>query len=61
MKKLFVLFICLFTLSTATYAREDRPIRVDQLPAKAQKFIKKFRLIMLTTGCRLSLTYRHKK
>ena len=42
MKKLFVLFICLFTLSTATYAREDRPIRVDQLPAKAQQFIKKY-------------------
>ena len=41
MKKLFVLFICLFTLSTATYAREDRPIRVDQRPAKAQQFIKK--------------------
>lgn len=42
MKKLLVLFVCLFTLSAVTYAKDDRPVNVNQLPVKSQQFIKKF-------------------
>lgn len=40
MKKLFVLFICLFALQTVVRADDDKPIQITQLPQKAQQFIK---------------------
>lgn len=40
MKKLVVLFACLFTLLTVARADDDKPIQVNQLPQTAQQFIK---------------------
>lgn len=42
MKKLFFLFVCLFTLQTVARADDDKPIQVNQLPQKAQLFIKQY-------------------
>ena len=42
MKKILVLFVCLFSLQTVVRADNDRPITVAQLPAAAQQFIKKY-------------------
>lgn len=42
MKKLVVLMLCLFTLSTVVMAGNDKPIRIDQLPQKAQQFLKTY-------------------
>lgn len=40
MKKLVVLFACLFSLLTVAHADDDKPIQVTQLPQVAQKFLK---------------------
>lgn len=40
MKKLVVLFVCLFTLTSVVRADSDKAIRTDQLPELAQQFIK---------------------
>ena len=40
MKKLLLLFVCLFTLQTIARADDDKPIQVSQMPQKAQQFIK---------------------
>lgn len=40
MKKLILLFACLFTLHVAVQADNDKPIQVNQLPQQAQQFIK---------------------
>lgn len=42
MKRLVVLLICLISLGTMSYAKEDRPIDPGQLPVKSQQFIKKY-------------------
>lgn len=42
MKKLFLLFVCLFTLQLALRADDDQPIQVNQLPEQAQLFIKQY-------------------
>lgn len=42
MKKMLLVLVALFTLSVSVQAVEDRPITVDQLPQKAQQFIKKY-------------------
>lgn len=40
MKRAFILFICLFTLSlTTVWARKDRVIQFSELPTTAQEFI----------------------
>ena len=39
-KKLLLLFVCLFTLQTIARADDDKPIPVSQMPQKAQQFIK---------------------
>ena len=39
MKKLFLLFVCLFSLSLASWAGHDKPIQVSELPKKAQEFL----------------------
>lgn len=39
MKKLLILFVCLFTLQTIARADDDKPIQVSQMPQKAQQFI----------------------
>ena len=36
MKKILALLVCLLTISTGVRADDDRPVRFDQLPAKAQ-------------------------
>lgn len=42
MKKLLVLFVCLFTMQAAkVWADDDRPVKVEQMPQQAQQFIKK--------------------
>ncbi len=40
MKKSFVLLVCLFALSLTACADKERPIEVNQLPARAQQFLK---------------------
>lgn len=40
MKKLLLLFACLFTLQSVVRADNDKPIQVNQLPQQAQQFIK---------------------
>ncbi|MCM1312739.1 MAG: PepSY-like domain-containing protein [Bacteroides sp.] len=42
MKKLLVLFVCLFTMQAVVWADDDRPIKVEQMPQQAQQFIKKY-------------------
>ena len=39
MKKLVLLLVCMFTMHTMVMADNDKPIQVNQLPAKAQTFI----------------------
>lgn len=39
MKKLVLLLVCMFTMHTMVMASNDKPIQVNQLPAKAQTFI----------------------
>ena len=41
MKKILALLVCLLTISTGVRADDDRPVRFDQLPAKAQAYVKK--------------------
>lgn len=40
MKKLVLLFVCLFTMQAAAWADDDKPIQVTQMPQRAQQFIK---------------------
>lgn len=40
MKKLLLVFMCLFTLQSVVRADNDKPIQVNQLPQQAQQFIK---------------------
>lgn len=40
MKKLLLLFVCLFTLQSVVRADNDKPVQVNQLPQQAQQFIK---------------------
>ena len=42
MKKILALLVCLLTISTGVCADDDRPVRFDQLPAKAQAYVKKY-------------------
>lgn len=42
MKRLITLSICLFIFLGFTRADDDKPISVEQLPAKAQEFIKQY-------------------
>lgn len=42
MKKLVLLLVCMFTMHTMVMADNDKPIQVNQLPAKAQTFIKTY-------------------
>ena len=39
MKKILALLVCLLTISTGVCADDDRPVRFDQLPAKAQAYV----------------------
>ena len=39
MKKLVLLLVCMFTMHTMVMADNDKPIQVNQLPAKAQTFL----------------------
>lgn len=39
MKKLVMLLVCMFAMHTMVMADNDKPIQVNQLPAKAQTFI----------------------
>lgn len=40
MKKLILLCACLFAANVAVQADNDKPIKVNQLPAKAQEFMR---------------------
>lgn len=40
MKKLLLLFMCLFTIQSVVKADDDKPVRIEQLPQSAQQFIK---------------------
>lgn len=42
MKKILALLICLLTMSMGIRADDDCPVRFDQLPAKAQAYVKKY-------------------
>lgn len=42
MKKLLVLTLCLFTLQFTVRAGDDKPINVNELPAKARQFLKAY-------------------
>ena len=42
MKKILALLVYLLTISTGVRADDDRPVRFDQLPAKAQAYVKKY-------------------
>ena len=42
MKKLMTLAVCLFAFIGLTKADDDKPITVEQLPQKAQQFIKQY-------------------
>lgn len=42
MKKLMTLLICMLTMSMTVRADDDRPVRFDQLPEKAQTCVKKY-------------------
>jgi len=41
MKQLALLLVCLFSLQTAAWADDDKPIKVEQMPYQAQQFIKR--------------------
>lgn len=40
MKKLLLLFVCLFTIQSVVKADDDKPVKIEQLPQLAQQFIK---------------------
>ena len=42
MKKILALLVCLLIVSISVRADDDRPVRVDQLPVKAQAYVKKY-------------------
>lgn len=42
MKKLSVLFACLFAFCLVAKADDDKAIRMDQLPARAQQFVTQY-------------------
>ncbi len=42
MKKILVLLMCLLAVNTAVHADDDRPIPFNELPAKAQAYVKKY-------------------
>lgn len=42
MKKIVVFLVCLLAVSIFVRADDDSPIRFDQLPAKAQAYVKKY-------------------
>lgn len=42
MKKLIMALIALFAIQQTTFAGEDTPVTVSQLPQKAQQFIQKY-------------------
>lgn len=42
MKKLLLLFVCLFTIQSVVRADDDKPVRIEQLPQTAQQFIKTY-------------------
>lgn len=42
MKKLLLLFVCLFTIQIMVKASDDKPVKVEQLPQSAQQFIKSY-------------------
>lgn len=41
MKKILFLFVCLFTLNLSSWAINDRPIQVSEMPKAAQEFVKR--------------------
>lgn len=40
MKKLLALCLCMLALGVAASEGDDRPVRIEQLPARAQQFLK---------------------
>ena len=40
MKRFLLLFVCLVTFSVASFADDGRPVSFNQLPVKAQTFVK---------------------
>lgn len=42
MKKLLLLFVCMFALHSVVRADNDKPVKVTQLPQQAQQFIKQY-------------------
>lgn len=56
MKKLALLFVCIFTVQLSVFADNDRPITFEQLPLAAQQFItsnfsgKKIMLVKIESG-----------
>lgn len=42
MKKLVMMLVCMFAVHTMVMADNDKPIQVNQLPTKAQTFIKTY-------------------
>ena len=42
MKKFIMMLVCMFAVHTMVMADNDKPIQVNQLPAKAQTFIKTY-------------------
>lgn len=42
MKKVILLFVCLFTMQFVAHADNDKPIQIGQLPKTAQEFIQKY-------------------
>ena len=42
MKKILALLVCLLIVSISVRADDDRPVRFDQLPVKAQAYVKKY-------------------
>ena len=39
MKKLLLLFVCLFTIQSVVRANDDKPIKVDQLPLATARLL----------------------
>ena len=42
MKKLTLLWVCMFVFSSAIWASNDKPIKITEMPQQAQKFIKSY-------------------
>ena len=42
MKKFIMMLVCMFAVHTMVMADNDKPIQVNQLPTKAQTFIKTY-------------------